>query len=204
MGRALATRQTSRTGSHARQKQGIFASTQLSKVRRKRGRTRHTQSTAHKPCEGTDVPVIMLQLACVRSLPSAAPRCIHGAPTVQVTASTCDHRRTPAAREPLSGQLRPSAAPASHHRGRGRGRHSSTAESMASSVVVSVPPIVQPVSCCIPPSASLARRREALAGLIVGCSRSVRGTWSMIADFDLVNSHDECDGRTHRGTPSHM
>ena len=138
------------------------------------GDARDTQSTAHKPCEGTDVPVIMLQLACVRSLPSAAPRCIHGAPTVQVTASTCDHRRTPAAREPLSGQLRPSAAPASHHRGRGRGRHSSTAESMASSVVVSVPPM-QPVSCCIPPSASLARRREALAGLIVGCSRSVRG-----------------------------
>ena len=105
------------------------------------GDARDTQSTAHKPCEGTNVPVIMLQLACVRSLPSAAPRCIHGAPTVQVTASTCDHRRTPAAREPLSGQLRPSAAPASHHRGRGRGRHSSTAESMASSVVVSVPPM---------------------------------------------------------------
>ena len=139
------------------------------------GDARDTQSTAHKPCEGTDVPVIMLQLACVRSLPSAAPRCIHGAPTVQVTASTCDHRRTPAAREPLSGQLRPSAALASHHGGRGRGRHSSTVESMASSVVVSVPPIVQPVSCCIPPSASLARRQEALAGLIVGCSRSVRG-----------------------------
>ena len=31
------------TGSHAHQKQGIFASTQLSKVRRKRGRTRHTE-----------------------------------------------------------------------------------------------------------------------------------------------------------------
>ena len=90
---------------HARSK--VYSQAHSSAKSGANGDARDTQSTAHKPCEGTDVPVIMLQLACVRSLPSAAPRCIHGAPTVQVTASTCDHRRTPAAREPLSGQLRP-------------------------------------------------------------------------------------------------
>ena len=145
------------------------------------GDERDTQSTAHKPCEGTDVPVIMLQLACVRSLPSAAPRCIHGAPTAQVTASTCDHRRTPAACEPLSGQLRPSTAPASHHRGEGRGRHSSTAESMASSAVVSVPPKrrcnLDAAGILLHPAISLTRQaaRGACGLSDRGCSRSVRG-----------------------------
>ena len=48
----------------------------------------------------------MLLLARVRSRPSTAPRCIHTAPTAQATTTSCDHGRAPAAREPLSGQVR--------------------------------------------------------------------------------------------------
>ena len=144
--------------------------------RRTNGDARGTQSTSYKHKQASTVQLIMLHLARARSLPSDAPGCIHGRPTVQATTPSCDHYRALAAREPLSGQVRRAAVSVSSSQPRRWPcrllQH--PAASMAFSAAVSLRPVL-PASRWIPPSASPARTRERSRVLLVGPRWTARG-----------------------------